>query len=131
MRVQRVLLSPLRVKAQHIAQEIRTDIRFGHTVPVEADSLRTQIIVAVRQSRNEMSAESPYICLSHLPDTEEAEDMIHTVSVEIVLHLLEALPPPSEVILRHLVPVIRRESPVLPADGEVIRRSAGTGVEVE
>ena len=78
-----------------------------------------------------MSAQAPYIRLAHLPYTEEAEDVIHTVSIEIILHLLEAGAPPAEVILRHLVPVIGRESPVLSADGEIIGRRTCGSVEVE
>ena len=78
-----------------------------------------------------MSAESPYILFAHLPDTEETEDMIHTVSIEIVLHLLETTLPPTEVILGHLIPVIGREAPVLTADREIIGRSTGRSIQVE
>ena len=78
-----------------------------------------------------MSAQTPYIRLAHLPYAEETEDVIHTVSIEIILHLLEAGTPPSEVILCHLIPVIGRESPVLSADGEIIGRRTCGSVEVE
>ena len=131
VRIQCVRFSPLGIITQDVAQEIRTDIRFRHTIPIEAYALRTEVIVTVRQCRNEMSAEPPYIRLAHLPDTEETQDMIYAVGIEIILHLAETLLPPAEVILCHLVPVIRREAPVLSADREVIGRSTGTGVQIK
>ena len=78
-----------------------------------------------------MTAETPHVRLAHLPDTEETEDMIYTVSIEIVLHLTEPFLPPSEVILRHLIPVIGRESPVLAGDREVIGRCSCGSVQVK
>ena len=57
--------------------------------------------------------------------------MVYAVSIEIILHLLEAALPPAEVILRHLIPVIGREAPVLTTDREVIGRSTGRSIEVE
>ena len=131
VRIQRIRLRPFEVKAQHIAQEIAADIRLGHTIPIEAYALCAQVIVAVRQCRNEMSAEPPYIRLAHLPDTEETQDMIYAVGIEIILHLAETLLPPAEVILRHLIPVICREAPVLTTDREVIGWSTGTGVQIK
>ena len=78
-----------------------------------------------------MTAKSPLVLFAHLPDTEEAEDMIYAVSIEIILHLLEPRAPPAEVILRHLIPVIGREAPVLAACIEIIRRSTGRSVQIE
>ena len=129
--VESVFLRPLQVVAEHIAEEVRADIGFGQTVPVEAYTLCAEVIVGIGQRRNEMSAEAPYIGLAHLPYTEEAEDMVHAVGIEIILHLAEPRLPPCEVILRHLIPVIGREAPVLSACIEVIGRSTGTGVEIE
>ena len=86
-RIQCVRFSPLGIITQHVTQEIRTDIRLGHTIPIEAYALCAQVIVAVRQCRNEMSAEPPYIRLAHLPDTEETQDMIYAVGIEIILHI--------------------------------------------
>ena len=57
--------------------------------------------------------------------------MIYAVSIEIVLHLTEPFLPPSEVVLRHLIPVIGRESPVLTGDREVIGRCAGRCIQVK
>ena len=57
--------------------------------------------------------------------------MIYAVGIEIILHLAETLLPPAEVILRHLIPVICREAPVLTTDREVIGRSTGTGVQIK
>ena len=57
--------------------------------------------------------------------------MVDTVSVEVILHLCEAAAPPVVAVLGHLVPVVRREAPVLSADREVVGRCTGRSVEVE
>ena len=49
--------------------------------------------------------------------------MIYAIGIEVVRHLGKASTPPSVVILRHLIPVIDWESPVLSLCREVIRRS--------
>ena len=131
MRVQRIFLRPFGVITQHISEEIGADIRLRQSIPVQTNTLRAEVVIAVRKSRNEMTAETPHIRLLHLPDTEETEDMIHTVCVEIVLHLAETSLPPTEVILRHLVPVISREAPVLTANREIIGRRTGRSVQIE
>ena len=57
--------------------------------------------------------------------------MVDTVGVKIILHLGEATAPPVVVILRHHIPVIGREAPVLASGVEVIGRCTGGGVQVE
>ena len=131
MGIECMLFCPFGVVAKHIAEEVRADIGLGHTVPIEANALCAKVVERVRESRNEMSAESPNILFAHLPDTEETEDVVHTIGIEIVLHLTEAALPPTEVILCHLIPVIGRESPVLSACIEVIGRCTCGCIEVE
>ena len=61
----------------------------------------------------------------HLPDAEEAEDMVDAEGVEVAGLTLEALAPPAEVaFLLHTLPVVRGEAPVLPVGSEVIGRGA-------
>ena len=57
----------------------------------------------------------------HLPDAEEAEDMVDAEGVEVAGLTLEALAPPAKVaFLLHTLPVVRGEAPVLPVGSEVI-----------
>ena len=67
----------------------------------------------------------------NLPDSEEAEHMVDTVSVEIVGHILETADPPLTSVLEHLVPVVCREAPVLTIGREGVRWRTGLTVEVE
>ena len=61
----------------------------------------------------------------HLPDAEEAEDMVDAEGVEVAGLTLEALAPPAEVaFLLHTLPVVCGEAPVLPVGSEVIGRGA-------
>ena len=56
----------------------------------------------------------------YLPDAEEAQDVVNAEGVEVAGLLLEALPPPAEVLCLHRSPVVGGEAPVLPIDSEVI-----------
>ena len=68
----------------------------------------------------------------HLPDAEEAEDVVYAEGVEVAGLTLEALAPPAEVtFLLHALPVVRREAPVLPVGSEVIGRGACGLLRVE
>mmetsp|Transcript_59783 Transcript_59783/g.140743 ORF Transcript_59783/g.140743 Transcript_59783/m.140743 type:complete len:628 (+) Transcript_59783:767-2650(+) len=51
--------------------------------------------------------------LGDLPHAEEAEHVIDTVRMEVLLHVLQAPPPPAAPIPVHVVPVVGREAPVL------------------
>merc|ERR1711998_587935 len=48
-----------------------------------------------------------------LPHTEEAQHVINTVRVEVLLHMRQATAPPAASILMHIIPIVRRESPIL------------------
>ena len=56
--------------------------------------------------------------------------MVDSICIEILVHLAESLLPPSESRLGHLVPVIGRETPVLPVLGEGIRRCPSLGIKI-
>lgn len=49
----------------------------------------------------------------NLPNTEESENMVNTIRIEIFSHLAEPLFPPAETVERHLIPVVCGEAPVL------------------
>ena len=69
----------------------------------------------------EVSQEARALRAWHLPDAEEAEDMVDAEGVEVAGLTLEALAPPAEVTsLLHTLPVVRGEAPVLPVGSEVI-----------
>ena len=109
------------VVTKHIAHEISSDIWLHEAVTIAVDTHIPKILHSVWQCRYEMSAEPPYSRLGHLPNTEETEDMVDSVCIEIILHLGETTSPPKETIFCHFVPVIRGEAPVLTGDGEIIR----------
>ena len=67
----------------------------------------------------------------NLPDAEEAQDMVNAVGIKVFRHLLEAAHPPGIAILLHDVPVVGRESPVLPIHREVIGWRTGLSIQVE
>ena len=129
--IEEVLFRIFRIKTECIAQEIRADIRLGHTVFVQLDTHIPQVLQRIWHCRAEVSAQAPDIGLAHLPYTEEAQDMVNTICIEIVLHLRETTTPPLVVVLCHHIPVVRWESPVLTRDREIIRRSTCRGVQVE
>ena len=57
--------------------------------------------------------------------------MINSESIEISYHVLESLSPPSVVVVLHLVPVVRREAPILASCTKCIGWRASTCVHVE
>ena len=89
------------------------------------------LVRRIRQGRVEMAHHSARELDGNLPDAEETEDMVDAERVEIAAHLAQARLPPGEIVLRHLLPVIGREAPVLPVRAEIVGRCAGRGVEVE
>ncbi len=40
----------------------------------------------------------------HLPDAEEAQDVVDAVGVEVLGHVRQAAPPPQVAVFRHLLP---------------------------
>ena len=57
--------------------------------------------------------------------------MVYAVGIEVFRHLLEASAPPAVSVMGHTLPVVCRESPVLPHNREIIRRCSCLAVEVE
>ena len=61
-----------------------------------------------------LSHESPHFLCPDRPDAEKAEYVVDAIGVEVSLHLLQTILPPIVSVFRHYVPVVCRESPVLP-----------------
>ena len=78
-----------------------------------------------RHGRIEVAHDALDVVKRHLPDPEEAEDVVDAIGVEIAAEPCEAGAPPGVVIPLHDLPVISREAPVLAFHGEGIRRRAG------
>ena len=85
---------------------------------------------AVRQGGIEMAQQAALMRKRNLPDAEESQYMVDTVGVEILRHSAQAGLPPGVVILRHSVPVVGGETPVLAVHAEEIRRCARAGIQV-
>src|SRR5665647_708577 len=60
-----------------------------------------------------MSHNSLYLIYRNFPDPEKTEDMIDTRSIKIARHLLQAFIPPRKIVIRHFLPIIGWEPPVL------------------
>jgi len=57
--------------------------------------------------------------------------MIDTVSIEILCHMLQTLAPPFVLPTMHFVPVVNRETPILPLIGKFVGWSAGLQIEAK
>ena len=64
----------------------------------------------------------------NFPDTEEAQNMVNAVGIEIFRHILETAYPPGTVVLQHLIPVIGGEAPVLTVGRERIGRRTSLSI---
>jgi hypothetical protein len=126
-----IVLHILGIVAEGVAEEVSTDIWLGEAILVELHAHVPEVLERIRHSRREVTAEAPNIRFAHLPDTEEAEDMVYTICVEVVRHLGEAELPPLVVVLSHDIPVVGREAPVLTTCVEVIGWRTCRSREVE
>src|SRR5262249_27610698 len=81
--------------------------------------------------RNKPPHDPLHFIFRNAPNTKETQDMIDAKRIKVIAHLAESLFPPGKSIFLHSLPVINRESPVLPDDREIIRRSPGLPVHVQ
>ena len=126
-----VLLHKLGIIAKDFAEEVSTEVRTSEAVLIELHTHVPKVLERIRHSRREVSAKSPNIRLAHLPDTEEAKDMVDTIGIEVIRHLSETELPPVVVVLRHDIPVVGWEAPVLATCIEVIGWCTRRSREVE
>ena len=103
----------------------------GEASPGRIEAHAAQFVGGVGQSGIEIAQQAVNGMYGNLPDAEEAEDMVDAESVEIFGHLRHAGLPPRIAVLRHVLPVIGREAPVLPRCGKGVGRRSGLPVEME
>ena len=94
-----IVLHILGIVAEGVAEEVSANIWFGEAILIELHAHVPEVLERIRHSRREVTAEAPNIRFAHLPDTEEAKDMVHTICVEVVRHLGETELPPLVVVL--------------------------------
>src|SRR5690554_704325 len=102
-----------------------------HPLLVERDSGPDQLLPGVGQCGTEMAQQPLDRMCRNLPDAEESQDMVDTVSSKIVGHLTEPALPPGKTILLHRLPIVGRKSPVLSGRGKIIRRCTCLGIHVK
>ena len=90
-----------------------------------------QFIGRIWKRRIEMPQKSAFSRHGNLPYPEKSQYMIYPEHVEILRHALHPGFPPCIPVLSHFVPVVCRETPVLPVCREGIRRSPGLGIHIE
>src|SRR6478736_6432776 len=89
---------------------------------IEPHPTLTEFMYMNRKGRNKPSHDSFYCICRYTPDAEKSENMINPECIEIITHLHESAMPPFKTVLRHLVPVISWESPVLTTNSKTIWR---------
>ncbi len=130
--IQETLLRLGGVASEEIAEHPLHDQRIGVQVHVNPKIIVGAHLVGMeRHRRIEDSEQAMDRVHRNLPYTEESEDMVDAVSVEILRHLAEARFPPCEAVAAHLLPVVGGESPVLSQHGEVVRGRSGLAVHIE
>ena len=113
-------------------QEIIHDERCGVQIDIKPEIIViTQFIGSERKSRIEYTEQTVEGIHWDLPDAEETEHMVYTISVEILCHLAETSFPPCKTIFVHLFPVVGGEAPVLTKYREIVWGSAGLTVHIE
>ena len=105
--------------------------RVAELVFVERKSVAFNLLARHAEGGAELSQQAVYGVGRNLPDTEEAQNMVYTVSVKILSHVLKAPDPPLTAVFQHRVPVVSGESPVLSVDRKIVWRRTGLPVEVE
>ena len=129
--VEILLLHLISTLMEHTVQNPVGNERTGESILLEIKAIRTNLICRHSQCRSKLTQQSVNRIYRNLPDTEETEYMVDTVSIKVQRHVLEAANPPLATILQHFMPVVSRESPVLAICREIIRWSTRLSIEIE
>ena len=78
-----------------------------------------------------MSHQTTFVWYRYFPDAAEAQYVVDAVGREVFCHLTHTVYPPAVSITSHQIPVVCRESPVLPIRCKHIGRSTCLSVHVE
>mmetsp|Transcript_17129 Transcript_17129/g.28170 ORF Transcript_17129/g.28170 Transcript_17129/m.28170 type:complete len:317 (+) Transcript_17129:1725-2675(+) len=114
--------------------------RLLHVLPADPGSQQAvhvahasilQLVLANRNSGSEKSHQSLDLCIWDGPHTEEANDMVDAEGMEVLGHVLHAVPPPRVAVSSHMLPVVRRQLPVLAPEATGVWRRTSLGVEEE
>ena len=117
--------------AEALPQEMPADVGAAEAVVVEMDPALADLVDMDRHRRIEVTHDALDMLVRHLPDPEEAEDVIDPIGIEVMTELREPRTPPGVVVLLHDLPVVGGKSPVLALHGEGVRRRAGLRVHLE
>mmetsp|Transcript_6306 Transcript_6306/g.16140 ORF Transcript_6306/g.16140 Transcript_6306/m.16140 type:complete len:726 (-) Transcript_6306:375-2552(-) len=129
-RVEPLVRDDLPVVAKQPLHQVPLHIGLAKAVNV-VDALPVKLLLRDRQAGGELSEQAPGGRRRHLPDTEEAKDVVNAVGVEILGHGPEARAPPAEAVLAHLTPVVCRKAPILAVLRVVVGGRARLLVHVE
>ena len=122
------LFTPLGGKEQHITRaQITSRITRRH----EVEPVLLDFALGERQLRVEMPQQGAHSRTRDLPYTEETENVVQTIGIEIFAHLLQAAAPPVIPFGGHARPIVRRETPILPLGREGIGRSSRRHRDIE
>ena len=116
---------------EHTLQCPVGDKRCGEALLLEVETIAADLVGCHAKCGSELTEQTVYRVDWNLPDAEEAEHVVDTVSIEELRHVLETAYPPLATVFEHLVPVVSREAPILTVDREVIGWRTGLSVEVE
>ncbi len=119
------------VFAKEVAEKMATNERLKESVVVEVQPVRLHVVARIGQCRVKGTQQPLYGIQWNLPDTKEPEDMVNTIGIEVVCHLVEPLFPPGVIVPGHLFPIVGGETPVLPQCRKVIGRSSRLTIHIE
>ena len=95
------------IRAEEVFHEVVHDIRSGLQVGVEPEVVViSQLVDGVWECRVEVAEEAVYGVHRYLPYTEEAEDVVNAVCIEVLCHFGEARAPPCKAVEIHFFPVV-------------------------
>src|SRR5688572_9465308 len=90
---------------------------------IKPHSSFSKLIYMYRYGRNNMPHDSSHRMHGVSPSSENPKYMINAEGVEIIAHLFKSPPPPLQMVLLHVFPVISWKAPVLPLHRKIIRGS--------
>mmetsp|Transcript_31256 Transcript_31256/g.64787 ORF Transcript_31256/g.64787 Transcript_31256/m.64787 type:complete len:308 (-) Transcript_31256:521-1444(-) len=117
--------------AKRALEEPARDERLRQTVDEVLAARLPQLVARDRQRRAEPPQQTPSGRRRHFPDAEEPQDVVDAERLEVSAHPAKAVGPPAVTVLRHRLPVVRREPPVLPVLGVVVGGGTRLLVHVE